>query len=168
MYFELIRQMKKSLGQVASWLDKATADAQSKKFDPSVLLSSRLAPDQFPLSRQIQIACDTAKLATARLAGKDAPTHADTETTVDELKARLASVLAYLDSFGERDFDGGATRTITQPRWEGRVMSGHDYLLEHALPNFYFHLSHAYAILRHNGVSLGKRDFLGQLSLRAP
>ena len=111
---------------------------------------------------------DTAKLAAARLSGKDAPSHPDTEQTLDELRARLRAVIAYLDGFGEKDFEGAASRTISQPRWEGKTMTGADYFLEHAIPNFFFHLSHAYAILRHNGVGLGKRDYLGQLSLRAP
>jgi hypothetical protein len=168
MYFETIGQLKKVLAQVSSWLDAATAHAKAKSFDPNVLLSARLAPDQFAFVRQIQVVCDTAKLAAARLAGKDAPAHADTESTIDELKARIASVIAYLDGFTAKDFDGAATRVVTQPRWEGRVMSGVDYLREHMLPNFYFHAATAYALLRHNGVPLGKRDFLGPLSLRQP
>lgn len=156
--------MKKELGQLDKWLDIATTYAQSKSFDPNVLLTMRLAPDQFPFVRQVQSACDTAKLASSRLSGKDAPKHEDNEKTIDELHARIKSVLAYLDGFSEKDFDGAEKRTITQPRWEGKTMTGVNYFLEHATPNFFFHLTHAYAILRHAGVPLGKRDYLGPMS----
>jgi hypothetical protein len=168
MYYETLQQMKKMLRQVDAWLVAATAFAQTKAFDPNIFLGFRLAPDQFPLGRQVQIACDTAKLAMSRLAGKDAPAHADSEQTLEELRARIASVLTYLDGFSAKDFEGAAQRVVTQPRWEGKVMSGADYFMEHAVPNFYFHVTHAYAILRHNGVNIGKRDYLGALSLRAP
>ena len=168
MYFEIIGQMKKQLGQLDKWLDAAATFAQDKKVDPTVITSYRLAPDQLPLASQVRIACDTVKLATARLAGKEAPVHADTEQTIDELHARVRSVIAYLDGFSAADLAGAGTRTITQPRWEGKVMTGADYFLEHALPNFYFHVSHTYAILRHIGVPLGKRDFLGALTQRMP
>jgi len=168
MYYETLCQMKKMLGQLDKWLEAATAYAQSKSFDPNVFVGFRLAPDQFAFARQVQSTCDTAKLAAARLAGKDAPTHPDTEQTLDELRARVRTVVAYLDGFSAKDFGGAAARVITQPRWEGKVMSGADYFLEHAVPNFFFHITHAYAILRHNGVNIGKRDYLGPLSLRAP
>ena len=166
MYARIFGQMKKTLGQLDKMLDAAAAFAEVKKFDGTVLVNSRLAPDQFALARQVQIACDTAKLAASRLTGKDAPAHADTETTIPELKARIESVIAYLDSFSPADFEGAATRTVSQARWEGKVMSGEDYFIEHALPNFFFHVNHAYAILRHNGVGLGKRDYLGPLTFR--
>lgn len=168
MYFETIGQMKKTLVQLEKWLEAAAAHASAKSFDPSVFLGLRLAPDQFALARQVQTACDTVKLAAARLCGKEAPKHADTEQTVDELRARVKSVVAYLDGFSAGDFEGAATRHVTQPRWEGQYMLGADYFLEHALPNFYFHSAHVYAILRHNGVGLGKRDFLGPLSKHNP
>jgi uncharacterized protein len=168
MHIDLLRQMKKTLGQLDGWLDAAKAYAATKSFDPNLFLGFRLAPDQYPFSRQVQGACDTAKLAAARLAGQEPPKHPDTEQTIDELHARIRTVVAYLDGFSEKDFEGAAARVIATPRWEGRVMSGHDYFLEHAVPNFFFHVSHAYAILRHNGVPLGKRDFLGKLSLRNP
>ena len=168
MYFETFGQMKKQLAQIDKWFDAATAYAETKKFDPNVFLGLRLAPDQFTFSRQVQIACDTAKLGASRLTGKDAPAQPDTEQTIEELRARIKSVIGYLDAFTAKDFEGVATRTVTQPRWEGKIMSAHDYFLEHALPNFYFHLTHAYAILRHNGVSVGKRDYLGPLSQRMP
>lgn len=168
MYYDMYRQMKKMLGQLDKWLDSAKAFAETKSFDPNVLLGQRLAPDQFPFLRQVQITCDTAKLSASRLTGKEAPNHPDTEQTIEELHARVQAVVAYLNEFKASDFDGVATRQVTQPRWEGKVMSAHDYLLEHALPNFFFHLSHCYAILRHNGVPLGKRDYLGSLSQRMP
>ncbi len=168
MYFETFAQMKKTLVQLDPWFDAATARAKEKSFDPNVFLGVRLAPDQFPFARQVQIACDTAKLAASRLSGKEAPTHADNEQSLDELRARVRSVIGYLEGFSAGDFEAAATRVVSQPRWEGKVMSGADYFREHAIPNFYFHVSHAYALLRHNGVNLGKRDYLGQLSLKTP
>ncbi len=164
--FRQLNQMKKMLAQLDKWLVSAAAYAQTRSFDPNVFLTLRLAPDQFAFARQVQSACDTAKLAAARLSGKEAPKHPDTEQTIDELRARVASVIAYLDGFSSKDFDGVEDRVVTQPRWEGKVMRGSDYFLEHAVPNFFFHLTHAYAILRHGGVNVGKRDYLGTLSLR--
>jgi hypothetical protein len=168
MYFVMFQQMKKQLGHIHRWLDTATAYATSKKFDPNVFAALRLAPDQFPLSRQIQIACDTTKLGVSRMTGKEAPSQPDTEQTLDELRARVTSAIAYLDTLVATDFDGIAERTVTNPRWEGKVMTAHDYFVEHVNPNFHFHLTHVYAILRHNGVELGKKDFLGPLTQRLP
>lgn len=168
MYFATAQQMKKQLAQVDLWLTAAVTFAESKKFSADTFLGFRLAPDQFPFARQVQLTCDTAKLGLSRITGKDAPSHADTEQTVDELRARLRSVGEFIASFTAADFEGAATRVVSTPRWEGKVMSGADYFCEHAVPNFYFHLATAYAILRHNGVPLGKRDYLGALSLRAP
>jgi len=168
MYFETIRQMKKMLGQLDKWLEAAESHAQTKSFDPTNFLGLRLSVDQFAFARQVQTACDTAKVVAARLAGKEAPAHPDTEKSLDELRTRVRSVVQYLDGFSAKDFEGAATRTITTPRWEGKTMTGADYFLEHGLPNFFFHITHAYAILRHSGVSLGKRDYLGPLTQRAP
>lgn len=168
MYIEMFSQMKKQLGQLDKWLGTAAEYATSKSFDPNIILALRLAPDQFPFAKQVQTTCDTAELAASRLTGKAAESHADTEQTLDELRARIRSVLAYLDGFSAKDFEGAAARVITQPRWEGKWMTGADFFVEHAVPNFYFHLTTAYAILRHNGVKLGKRDYLGVLSQRAP
>jgi hypothetical protein len=168
MFYETFCQMKKMLGQLDKWLEAAAGVAKTKSFDPNVFLGLRLAPDQFAFARQVQTTCDTAKLAASRLTGKDAPQQPDTEQTLDELRARVKSVITYLDGFSAKDFEGAAKRVITQPRWEGKVMTGADYFMEHAVPNFFFHLTHAYAILRHNGVSLGKRDYLGSMNLRAP
>lgn len=167
MHYQLVLQMKKTLGQLDTWLEKAATHAKEKSFDSSVYLVSRLAPDQRPLSFQVQTTCDTLKLGAARLAGKDAPSHADTETKLEELQARVRSVIGYIDGYKEQDFAASATRLITQPRWEGKVMTGSDYLLEHVVPNFFFHASHTYAILRHNGVNVGKKDYLGALTMRA-
>ncbi|RKH72533.1 DUF1993 domain-containing protein [Corallococcus aberystwythensis] len=168
MYFETFSQMKKQLGQLGKWLETAAAHAKAKSFDPNLYLGFRLAPDQLPFVRQVQIGCDAVKLAASRLSGKPAPSHPDTEQTLEELSARVQSTLAYLDTFTGKDFEGAAGRVVTHPRWEGQVMNGADYFLENALPNFYFHVTHAYALLRHNGVNLGKMDYLGSQSLRAP
>ena len=167
MVYAIFSQMKKQLGQLDKWLEAAAADAKARSFDPNVFLGLRLSPDQFAFARQVQTACDTAKLAASRLTGKDAPSQPDTEQTLEELHARVRSVIAYLDTLSAKDFEGAGARVVTQPRWEGKVMSGSDYFVEHAVPNFYFHLTHAYAILRNNGVNLGKRDYLGALSLRS-
>lgn len=168
MYFAMFRQMQKTLGQMNLWFDKATEHATALKFEPSVYLSLRLAPNQLSLVRQVQIACDTLKLGAARLTGKEAPSHADDEQTLDQLRARIESTLGWLATLTEKDYETVATRSITQPRWEGKVMTGHDYFLEHVTPNFFFHASHTYALLRHAGVPLGKRDYLGVLSQRLP
>jgi hypothetical protein len=168
MFYELLSQMKKQLGQLDKWLETARVHAEAKGFDANLYLGFRLAPDQFTFARQVQVACDTAKLAASRLSGKEAPTHADDEASLTELQSRVRSVIANLETYSAADFTAAATRTITQPRWEGRTMTGQDYFLEHAVPNFFFHLSTAYAILRHNGVGLGKRDYLGALTQKAP
>jgi len=164
MYYEAFSQMKKTLGQLSTWLDKAEAFAKEKSFDANLFVNFRLAPDQLPFVKQVQIACDTAKLGASRLAGKEAPSHPDNEQTLAELRTRVASVISYLDGYSEKDFEGVNTRTVTQPRWEGKVMTAKDYFFEHVQPNFFFHSAHTYAILRHNGVPLGKPDFVGNLT----
>jgi hypothetical protein len=168
MYTETFAQMKKQLGQLDKWLATAGEYAKSKSFDPTVLASQRLAPDQFPLTRQVQICCDSAKLAASFLSGKSAESQPDNEQTLEELQARVHSTIRYLDSFSAEDFAGAATRVVSQPRWKGEWMTGADYFVQHAVPNFFFHLTTAYAILRHNGVMLGKRDFLGAQTKRPP
>jgi len=165
LYEATIPQFKKALGNLQQWLDKATEFATSKSFDPSVLLTARLAPDQFPLIRQIQSACDGAKTTSARLTGKQPPVHPDTEQTLDEIRARISTVLAYLDTFSADDFKGADTRKIPLFFMPGKAALGADYLNEFCLPNFYFHLTTAYAILRHNGVALGKMDFIGSMTV---
>lgn len=168
MYAAAFRQMSKQLGQLDTWLEAAAAHAKAKSFRPEEFLGFRLAPDQFAFVRQVQIACDTARTAASRLTGIDAPAVPDTEQTLDELRGRVAGARAYLGTLKDADFDAAATRVVTQPRWEGKTMTGADYFMEHALPNFFFHLAHAYAILRHNGVPLGKRDYLGKLTQQLP
>lgn len=164
----VISQFSKMLGNLVTILDKAAAHAETKKFDIDVLLQARLSPDQLNLMRQIQVACDTAKLAAARLADKeqDAPAHADTQTTLVEAKARVQSVIDYLQAFNAVDFDGAAQRRITQPRWKGKSLSGEEFLIQHAVPNLYFHVTTAYAILRHHGVEVGKMSYLGELPFK--
>ena len=150
------------LTALSTILKKAAAHAEAKKIDPSVFINARIAPDMFPLSRQVQIATDHAKGAAARLAGVDVPSFADTETTFDELQARIAKTLDFVKGIKQSQYDGGFDRDVTltiagqKMTWKGGV-----YLHQFALPNFYFHVTAAYAILRHNGVEIGKRDFLG-------
>lgn len=164
MLYEItIPLFAKTLHNLSLILDKGSKHAESKKFDMEVLLNSRLAPDQFNLTRQIQIACDTAKLCTSRLTGKDAPVHEDKEKTLLEFKARIDSVISYLNSFTAADFKGSEDKKITHPRWEGKYLFGAEYVHHHAIPNFYFHITTAYSILRHNGVDIGKKDYLGEL-----
>lgn len=153
----------KMLGALSNVLDKGTAFAVARKIDPAVLMASRLAPDMFPLTRQVQIAADFAKGPMARLAGLEVPKWEDNETTMEALKARVTRTVDYVKSFKPAQIDGSETREISltiggQPM----TMTGQEYLLHNALPNFYFHVTTAYAILRHNGVEIGKRDFLGR------
>lgn len=168
MYYEMFGQMKKQLAQISVWLDAAEILATEQGFSVDLFLEQRLAMNQFSLVRQVQIACDTAKLGASRLAGREAPRHEDNEKTVAELRARLVSVVAYLDDFSEVDFAKASKQAISQPRWKGKTMTGADFFREHVVPNFFFHLGHVYAILRHNGVKIGKRDYLGQLTQSEP
>jgi hypothetical protein len=166
MYYDLtIVQFTKMLGNLREILNKAAAHAEAKKFDVNVLLNSRLAPDQFNFTRQIQITCDTAKLGVARLTGKTdtVPVHADTETSLAELQARIQSVQDYLARFSTADFANSDSIKVTNPRWDGKHLLGHEFLIQHVIPNFYFHFTTAYAILRHNGVDIGKKDYLGAM-----
>lgn len=130
-----------------------------------MLVHARLAPDQYAFVRQVQSACDSAKFGAARLAGKEAPKHPDTEQTIDELRARVQKVVAYLDTFKAADFNGAETREIELAWLEGKKVYGKDYFQELQTPNFYFHLAHAYAILRHNGVDVGKMDYIGSITM---
>ena len=164
--YPFVLEMKKLLRGLDGMLDKAVAYASVKKFDPNVLMQARLAPDMFPFVRQVQSVCDQAKYAVSRCAGRETPSHPDTEQTIDDLKKRIATVVAYFDEYSAKDFEGLENRTVTTPRWEGKSLTALNYFIEHAQPNFYFHLTTTYAILRHNGVDVGKRDFIGQLSWR--
>ena len=168
MYYETFRQFRKTLAQMDTWFSTTEEFAKSKSFDPNLVATFRLAPDQFALARQLQTACDTAKLGASRLTGKEAPKNDDSEKTIEELRARIKSTVAYLDTLTAKDFEGAESRVITQPRWEGKTMTGANYLMEHVMPNFFFHASHVYAILRHNGVNVGKKDYLGKLTQDPP
>jgi hypothetical protein len=151
------------LRNLSAILDKAEAHCAAKKIEPSALTSYRLFPDMFPLTRQVQIACDTAKGAVARLAGVDIPKHEDTEQTFAELKARIAKTLDFVESISAAKIDGSDEKEIVlQMRSGERRFKGMQYLLGHAYPNFYFHVTTAYNILRHNGVEVGKQDFIGK------
>jgi len=150
------------LDGLAAWLDKAEAHAQARKFDPDVLAGVRLAPDMLPFASQVRIACDSAKFAVARLAGEEAPKFADDEGTLAELKERVRRTLDYVRSVAPGRIDGSEERDIVVPRrGEPVTMQGEAYLKHFALPNFFFHVTTAYALLRHNGVELGKADYLG-------
>jgi hypothetical protein len=164
MIYELtVTQFTKMLQNLDAILDKAAAHADVKKFDVNVLMSARLAPDQFEFVRQVQTACDTAKLGAARLTGKDAPVHEDKEKTFPELRTRVRETIAFLKTLKESDYVNAGTQRITQPRWQGKWLTGHEYVVHHVIPNFYFHFTTAYAILRHNGVDVGKKDYLGAM-----
>ncbi|HVX92417.1 MAG TPA: DUF1993 domain-containing protein [Xanthobacteraceae bacterium] len=156
------------LNVLSSLLDKAEAHAQAKSIDPAVLLNMRLYPDMFPFTRQVQIACDLVKNGCARLAGIDPPRHEDTEKTLAELRERVAKTLAFLKTADAQKIDQSVEREITFPlgRDNKGQMKGADYLHHFVLPNFYFHLTTAYDILRHGGVELGKRDFLGAIPMK--
>jgi uncharacterized protein len=158
----------KALRNLSHILDKGAKLAETKKFDMEVLLNSRLAPDQFNLIRQVQIACDTAKLATSRLTGKDAPVFEDNEKTLIEVKNRIEKTIKYLNEIQAGDFQGADKKRISQPRWEGKWMTGAEYVHHHVIPNIYFHVTTAYSILRHNGVDVGKKDYLGEMPFRVP
>ena len=152
------------LRNLSTLLDKAQAHAESKKLEPSALTTYRLYPDMFPLTRQVQIACDQAKGAVARLAGVDIPKHEDTEQTFAELKARIEKTLKFIESVKPAQLEGSEEREVVLKLRAGELkFSGLDYLFGFAYPNFYFHVTTAYNILRHNGVEIGKRDYLGAL-----
>jgi hypothetical protein len=163
--YPFIAEMKTMLSNLDRWLVTAAEYAKSKKAEPDAFVVARLALDQYPLVKQVQSACDSAKFTASRLSGKEAPKHADDEKTYDEVRARVGKVVAYLDTFTEKDFDGAETRKVALPFIPGgnKGALGLDYLVSFAQPNFYFHVAHAYAILRHNGVPLGKMDYIGAM-----
>ena len=167
LYEATVPVFTKLLGQVDRWLDKATEYAATKKFDPEVLMQARLAPDQYPFIRQIQAACDQAKWTCAKLAGKDGPSHPDTEATISEIRARIKTVQDYLATFTREDFDGAEERAVSHQWMGGRSLRGGDYLDHYALVNFHFHYTTAYAILRHNGLPLIKADATGPLPFKS-
>lgn len=159
-------QFIRSLSALQGVLAKAAQFADQKRVNLDVLLGARLAPDQFPLSKQIQIACDNAKLCTARLSGVEAPKHDDQEQTFAEFLGRIDSTLGYLKSINPEQFDKFAEKVVRFPYRPDVSLTGKDYLTQYAIPNFFFHLTTAYAILRHNGVDIGKTDYLGAIDWR--
>ena len=162
MYQASAPRFANTLNNLSAILDKAQAHAEAKKIDPAVLLASRLYPDMFPLVRQIQIASDSAKGPVARLAGVEVPKYEDTEETIPELKARIARTIDFVSSFKAAQIDGTEDKDIHLKLGSREVdWKGMQYLLGFALPNFYFHVVTAYDILRHNGVEIGKRDYIG-------
>jgi uncharacterized protein len=167
VYDLTVPQLSKMLNNVDRWLVAAIAHADRKKYDVNNLLKLRLAPDQFAFDQQVQTVCDNAKLMVARLAGKDAPSHPDGEATFEQLRGRVAAVLGYLAGFTPDDFAGAEDRKISLPWMDGKWMRGDEYVAQFALANFYFHVVTTYSILRHNGVELGKREFIGGVPMRS-
>ena len=164
MFYRAVVQMTQNLKTVETWLDKAEQHVARKKIDASVLLSGRLAPDMKDFIYQVQSACDYVKAAAAWLSGQAPPTHEDNEQTLDEVRARVRKTVAFAESVKESQYAGASERKVRMS-WAppGTVLVGEDYLWEMAIPNVYFHLSMAYAILRHSGVDVGKMDFLGRI-----
>jgi hypothetical protein len=164
MYTTSVPALRQILGSLDAIMKKAEAHAEAKKIQPAVLLQARLFPDMFPFIRQVQIACDFAKGIAARLAGAEVPVHEDNEQTFEDLHARVAKVLAFIDSVDAAKFEGSEGREIVlrpgTPREQ--KLSGQAFLVNYALPQFYFHVTTAYAILRHNGVEIGKMDYVGK------
>lgn len=165
LYDVTVTSFLKMLANVDKWLDKAETHAKDRKFDVETLLVARLAPDQYALLRQIQSLCDAAKTPAARLAGKEPPIHVDNEKTWAEIRNRIKTCEEYLRNLTHADFKGAETRVIPLPFMPGKGAPAKPYVEELALPNFYFHASMTYGILRHNGVPLGKQDFIGGMTL---
>ena len=152
------------LGNLIGWLDKAEAHAKARKFDTGVYLASRLAPDMLPFTNQIQIACDAVKFGIARLAGIEAPKFEDDEASFADLRARIRKTLDFIQSVPAAQIDGTEAKDVVVPRRDGSMtLKGEVYLKHFVLPNFFFHVTTTYALLRHNGVELGKADYLGAL-----
>ena len=162
MYQASVPRFANILKNLSAILDKAQAHAEARKIDPAALTNFRLYPDMLPMKRQVQIACDTAKGAVARLAGVEVPKHDDTEESFADLKGRIAKTIELIQSFKPPQIDGSEDKNIHLKLGQREVdFKGMQYLLGHALPNFYFHVTTAYDILRHNGVEIGKRDYIG-------
>ncbi|HEY5107107.1 MAG TPA: DUF1993 domain-containing protein [Caulobacteraceae bacterium] len=163
MYDASIPVLSRVLTNLSAILDKAAASAEARKIDPAVFIAARLAPDMFPLSRQVQVVSDTARRGACLLAGLEVPSWPDTETSFPELKARLEKTLTFLKTIRPDQIDGSEERTITMPIGGGNEMKlpGQAFLFNFVFANCFFHAATAYAILRHNGVDIGKRDFLG-------
>lgn len=168
LYAEAVPQARKMLTNLGVWLDQAESYASERGFEVDVLLSRRLYPDMFTLGQQLGAACDNAKFIGARLAGVEPPKHPDTETTLAEYRERIASVQSFLEGLDEAAFEGAEDRLLSPGFLRGGTVTTADYLREFALPNFYFHLAMAYAILRHSGVPLGKMIYIGSMNVRPP
>ena len=164
MYYRMISQCAQALKNIEPWLDKAEQYAAAKKFDVSVLMTSRLAPDMQPFIYQVQSACDYVKGAAAWLSGQTPPKHEDNEQTIDEVRARIRKTVAFTESVKEAQYAGASERKVSLSWMPGKVIGGEDYLTQITIPNLFFHVSMAYAILRHNGVDVGKMDFLGPMN----
>lgn len=164
MYYAVVKQCVANLECVERWLDKAEQFASDKKFDVAVLLNGRLAPDQKPFIYQVQSACDYVKGAAGWLSGQTPPRHPDTETTIAELRERIRKTVEFARSVPESRYAGAADRKMTFSWAPGKQLAGADYLLQMTIPNVYFHLTTAYSVLRHNGIDVGKMDFLGAVN----
>jgi hypothetical protein len=164
MFYRVIWQCAQSLKNLEICLDKAEQHAAAKKFDVNILMTSRLAPDQDDFIYQIQSACDYVKAAAAWMSGQAPPTHEDNERTIGEVRARIKKTIAFVESVGEAKYAGASQRKVTLSWAPGKVIVGVDYLLQVAVPNIYFHITTAYSILRHNGVDVGKFDYLGWMN----
>jgi hypothetical protein len=164
MYYNVITQCTLSLKNLLTCLDKAERYASAKKIDADVLATSRLAPDMQPFTYQVQSACDYVKAAAAWLSGQTPPTHEDNERTIEELRSRIRKTIAFAESVKEAQYAGAGERKVKLSWAPGKIIVGRDYLLQVTVPNIYFHIAMAYAILRHNGVDVGKGDFLGPMN----
>ena len=163
MYYQAILQCVQVLENLKGWLDKAEAHAAAKKFDVGVLMAGRLAPDMKPFIYQVQSSCDYVKSAAAWLSGQTPPKHEDNEQTVEELRARIRKTVAFAESVAETKYKGAEGRKVRFSWAPGKVIGGEDYLLQMTIPNVYFHIAMAYAVLRQGGVDVGKMDFLGPI-----
>ncbi|MCP3381739.1 MULTISPECIES: DUF1993 family protein [unclassified Bradyrhizobium] len=160
MYYDVVSQCTQNLANLLSCLDKAEQHAAAKKFDVAVLMSSRLAPDMQDFTYQVQSACNYVKAAAAWLSGQTPPRHEDNERTIDELRARIKKTIAFVKSVPEAQYANAGEQKVSLSWAPGKFLGGRDYFLQMTIPNTYFHIAMAYAILRHNGVDIGKQDFL--------
>ncbi|NOV30696.1 hypothetical protein A1353_07705 [Methylomonas methanica] len=164
MYYQILSQCIHSLTQIEAWLDKAEQYATDKKFDVNILMHSRLAPDMKDFIYQVTSACDYVKAGSARLTGQTPPKHEDTEQTIEEARDRIKKTITFAESVKEVQFERAGEHMITVSWQPGKLIRGEDYLLQIIIPNFFFHLTTAYNILRHNGVEIGKMDYLGSMN----
>ena len=165
MYYQVIVQCTQTLKNLETCLDKAEQHAAAKKFDVGVLMTSRLAPDMKDFIYQVQSACDYVKAGAAWLSGQTPPKHEDNEQTIDELRARIRKTVAFVESVNEAQYAGASGQKVKLSWAPGQIIGGEDYLMQMTIPNTFFHITMAYAILRHNGVDIGKMDFLGPINL---